>query len=271
MTAHGVDLIDENNAGRALFGLFKQIADTGSTHTDEHLYKVGAGDGEERHTGLARDGFGQQGLTGSRRAHEQNSLGNTGAQRIELAGVLQELDDLLQFLLFLIGAGHIIKGNTVVGILLLGLQLGKGHGVAPAARALHEDIPEAAHEQHGEQQRQHIDPPGHGLGGIIVLLDGCIGMLGIILIYQGVGILQEQAEIRHTVGDGGLFLIIELHGQLAGAKIQLILRHLLILKVIDDGAVLHLGLGGIHAENADRHVEEQRDEHYRDDPVSLFG
>ena len=109
MTAHGVDLIDENNAGRALFGLFKQIADTGSTHADEHLSKVGAGDGEERHTGLARDGFGQQGLTGSRRAHEQNSLGNTGAQRIELAGVLQELDDLLQFLLFLIGAGHIIK------------------------------------------------------------------------------------------------------------------------------------------------------------------
>ena len=153
-------------------------------------------------------------------------------------------------ILFLIGAGHIIKGNTVVGILLLGLQLGKGHGVAPAARALHEDIPEAAHEQHGEQQRQHIEPPGHGLGGIIVLLDGCIGMLGIILIYQGVGILQEQAEIRHTVGDGGLFLI---------------------LKVIDDGAVLHLGLGGIHAENADRHVEEQRDEHYRGDPVSLFG
>ena len=131
--------------------------------------------------------------------------------------------------------------------------------------------PDQAYQQHGEQQRQHIDPPGHGLGGIIVLLDGCIGMLGIILIYQGVGILQEQAEIRHTVGDGGLFLIIELHGQLAGAKIQLILRHLLILKVIDDGAVLHLGLGGIHAENADRHVEEQRDEHYRDDPVSLFG
>ncbi len=84
VTAHGVDLIDENNAGCALFGLFKQIAHARSTHADEHFYEVGAGDGEERHAGFSGDRLGKQGLTGSGRAHEQNALGDPGAQRIEL-------------------------------------------------------------------------------------------------------------------------------------------------------------------------------------------
>ena len=96
-------------------------------------------------------------------------------------------------------------------------------------------------------------------------------MLGVVLFYQIMGILQEQAEIGNSIGNGGLFFIIEQHGQLAGAEIQLVLRDLLILEVIDNGAILHLGLGGIEAEDAHCHVEKQRDENQRDDPISLFG
>ena len=256
VTTHGIDLIDEHDAGRALFRLLKQITDTGGADADEHLDEIGAGDGEERHARFAGDCLGKQGLTGSGRAHEQNALGDTGTQRIELAGILEELDDFLQLLLFLIGTCHIGKGDTIIGILLLGLELGKRHWVAAPAGALHEDIPEAAHEQDGEQQRQHIDPPRHCLGSIVILLDRSIGVLGVVLLYQIVRILQEQAEIGNGIGNGGLFFIIEQHGQLAGAEIQLIFRNLLVFEVIDDGTVLHLGLCGIKAENPDRHVEE---------------
>src|ERR1044071_8271904 len=35
MTTHGVDFIDEDNAGRVLFALLKQIADTGRADPDE--------------------------------------------------------------------------------------------------------------------------------------------------------------------------------------------------------------------------------------------
>lgn len=96
-------------------------------------------------------------------------------------------------------------------------------------------------------------------------------MLGIVLFYQIMGILQEQAEIGNSIGNGGLFFIIEQHGQLAGAEIQLIFRNLLVFEVIDDGTVLHLGLCGIKAEDAHCHVEKQCDKNQRNDPISLFG
>ena len=96
-------------------------------------------------------------------------------------------------------------------------------------------------------------------------------MLGIILLHQLVGVLQEQAQIGDSIVDGGLLFIIELHGQLAGAEIQLVFRDLPVAEIIDDGAVFHLGLGAVHAEQPHRHVEEQCDEHQRGDPVSLFG
>ena len=50
----GVDLVDEDDAGRVLLGLFEHVADAGSTDADEHLDKVRTGDGEEGNIGLAR-------------------------------------------------------------------------------------------------------------------------------------------------------------------------------------------------------------------------
>ena len=271
VTAHGVDLIDKDDAGRALFGLLEQVANTRCADTDKHFDKIGAGDREERHPRFAGDRLGQQRFTGSGRTHEQNALGDTGAQRIELGGIPEELDDLLQLLLFLIRTGHIFEGHAVVGVLLFGLELGEGHGVASAAGALHQQIPETAHKQNGKQQRQHIQPPRHRLGRIIILLDGGVGMLFVILVYQLMGILQEQAEVRHIVGDGGLFLVVQQDRQLTGAEIQLVFRYLLIPEIIDDGAVLAFGRGGIQAEDLYRHIAEQRDQHQWEDPTSFFG
>jgi hypothetical protein len=40
MAAHGVDLVNENNAGRVLLALFEEVADAACAHADEHLNEV---------------------------------------------------------------------------------------------------------------------------------------------------------------------------------------------------------------------------------------
>ena len=82
LAADGVDLVDEDDARAVLLGLLEQVAHAGRADADEHLDEVGAGDREERHAGLARDGAGQQRLAGSGRPVEQHALGDLGAQRL---------------------------------------------------------------------------------------------------------------------------------------------------------------------------------------------
>ncbi len=66
VAADGIDLVDEDNAGRLLLGLVEHVAHTGGAHADEHLDEVRTGDREEGDFRLAGDGLGQQGLTGTR-------------------------------------------------------------------------------------------------------------------------------------------------------------------------------------------------------------
>ena len=112
LAAHGVDLVNEDNAGVVLLGLVEQIPHTGGAHAYEHLHKVGAGDGEEGHPGLAGHSPGQQRFTSAGRAHQQHALGNAGAQGIVLVGVFEELHNLPEFFLFLVGAGHVRRSSA---------------------------------------------------------------------------------------------------------------------------------------------------------------
>src|SRR3974377_515040 len=48
---------------------------------------------------------------GPRRPHQQHPFGNLAAQHLELSGILQEFDDLLEFLNGLIHPGHVLKGG----------------------------------------------------------------------------------------------------------------------------------------------------------------
>ena len=66
MTADGVDLVDEDDAGRVLLALLEQIADARRADADEHLDEVGAADREERHVGFAGDRAREQRLAGAR-------------------------------------------------------------------------------------------------------------------------------------------------------------------------------------------------------------
>ena len=80
--------------GRVLLGLLEHVAHARGADADEHLDEVGAGDREERHLGLARDRARQQRLAGTGRADHQHALGNLAAELLELARILQEVDDL---------------------------------------------------------------------------------------------------------------------------------------------------------------------------------
>ena len=145
--ADGIDLIDEDDARGVLLGLLEHVAHARGAHADEHLDEVRARDGEERHLGLAGDGAREQRLAGARRADHQHALGDLAAELLELAGILQEVDDLDDLLLGLIHAGHIGEGHVD---LILPEQarpaLAEGHGAAAAGRALH--LAQQVHEHH---------------------------------------------------------------------------------------------------------------------------
>src|SRR4030095_5090515 len=80
--------------------------------THEHLDEVGAGNREEGHLRLARDGAREQCLAGAGAADHQHALRNLAAQLLELGGVLQEVDDLRDFLLGLVHARDIGEGDA---------------------------------------------------------------------------------------------------------------------------------------------------------------
>ena len=164
VTAHRVYLVDKHNGGRGLLGLFKQIAHAACAHAHEHFHKVGAGNGEEGHIRLAGHSLGQQGFARAGRAHQQNALGNAGAQLGIVLGVAQEIDHLLQFFLFLLGARHIGKGHLVLGgVLHPGTAAPEGHHLVVAARlAAHHEIPQRQKQQRNDQQGQEVIPPGDG-------------------------------------------------------------------------------------------------------------
>ena len=95
LLANGVYLVDEHDAGGFFLGLLEQITDFGRAHAHEHLHKLRAGDGEERHVGFASHSLCQHGLAGTRRADEQDALGHRGTDLFVFLGVVQIIDDLL--------------------------------------------------------------------------------------------------------------------------------------------------------------------------------
>ena len=88
MAADGVNFVNEHQARRALACLFKHIAHATGTNTDKHLHEIRAADAKEIGISLARNGLGQQGFAGARRANHQYALRNTAAEFLEFLGVL---------------------------------------------------------------------------------------------------------------------------------------------------------------------------------------
>ena len=157
LAAHGVDLVHEDDARAVLLGLLEQVTHAGGTDTDEHLHEVRTGDGIKRHAGLARNGAGQQGLTGTRRAIKQHATRNLRAQVVVARRILQEVLDFLQLIHGLIGAGNILEG---IGRHILGQLLGLGaadaeHAAGALLHAGHEPEQQAEEDDHRQQEAEH--------------------------------------------------------------------------------------------------------------------
>ena len=163
MAADRVDFVDEDDAGRVLLGLLEHVAHARGADADEHLDEVGAGDGEERHVGFAGDGARDQRLAGAGRADQQHAARNLAAEPLELAGIAQELDDLLQVLLGLVDAGDVLEGDAAMRLgEQLGARLAEAHRLA--AGALHlarQENPHADQRDERQPRDQQRDEPRH--------------------------------------------------------------------------------------------------------------
>ena len=163
MTADGVDLVNEDQAGAVLLGALEEVADTAGADADEHLDELRTGEGEEGNTGLTRDGFGKQGFTGSRRANQQHTLGDFCAHRGEALGGLQEGDDLLQVLFGFFNAGDVVEHHAGLGFHqeaclglteLHGLTGAAGHAATATAGEQHQATDQQEREEQVAQQSE---------------------------------------------------------------------------------------------------------------------
>ena len=116
VAADRVNLVDEDDARRVLLALLEQVAHARRTDADEHLDEVRTADREERDVRFPRDRAGEQRLAGSRRAHQQNALGNAAAELLELLRLLEELDDFLELFLRLVNAGHVLERHLLLRV-----------------------------------------------------------------------------------------------------------------------------------------------------------
>src|SRR5690606_25003403 len=158
VATNGVDLVDEDDAGRMLLGLLEHVTHTAGADPDEHFDEIRAGNGEERHLGLTCNGLGQQRLAGTGRADHQHPARNAATEALELARITQELDQLTNLFLGLIAAGNI--GQCSLDLILgeqARLGLAEAHGAATAAAtALH-----LAHKKHEHSDDHQNREAGH--------------------------------------------------------------------------------------------------------------
>ena len=108
MTADGIELIDEYEAGCLRLGLLEQVAHP-RANADKHLNELTAAQRKERDLRFARDGPGQQSFAGSRRTEQQYPFGNLGTERLVSLRVAEKINDLHQLGLRLVAAGNIIE------------------------------------------------------------------------------------------------------------------------------------------------------------------
>ncbi len=195
MTAHSVDLVDEDDARRMLFRLLEHVANTARTDTDEHLDEIRARDGEERHLGFARDRLGQQGLTGPGRTDHQNTARNTAAQALELTRIAQELDEFMNLFLGFITASDIGKGSLD---LVFGKQaclaLAEAHRAALASgAALH--LPHEEHEHGNDHQNREARDQQLGPDALLFRL---LALDNDVVVDQ----IADQAVVLDSRADG---------------------------------------------------------------------
>ncbi len=173
VSTDGVDLVDEDDARGVALGLVEEVAHAGCAHADEHLDELRTTDREERHARLTRDGLREKRLARTWRADEQHSLWNAGTERGELLRVLEELDDFLQFFLWLINAGDVQERHAGTGAAEhAGAALAEVERLVIGALRLPQEDEDDAED---DDDRQEADHQADVVGPGAILLDVVLG------------------------------------------------------------------------------------------------
>src|ERR1022692_2117191 len=140
---------------------------------------------------------GEQGLTGARRPVEQHALRDLGADRLEFAGALQEVLDLLEFLDGLIGPRHVREGclRRVLGDQF---RLGLAEVHHPRAAALH-----LVHHEQEDQDDQ--DRQGQGLDQRQQPV--ALGNLDVVALRRKVG-LEFRSDLLALISHPGCLVLL---------------------------------------------------------------
>ena len=202
-SAHGVNLVDEDDARRLLLGLGKHVAHAARAHADEHLHEVGTRHGEERHASLSGHGLGQQGLTCSRRADEQCARRNLSSEVGVFLRVLQEVDNLLHLLLGAFLSGHVLEGYAhLVGFLIeLCLALADAEDASATAETSATAHAAAEHPEEEEEEEQwaEVDENAPDVGASLVVVAVACELVLLLLVAEKFLQLVHGAELHADV------------------------------------------------------------------------
>src|SRR5580700_2351307 len=102
----------------------------------------------------------------------------SGPEMLELLGVFEEGDDLLDLVLGLVDAGDVGEGDLVLRVAQhAGLGLAERHGLAAARLELpHEEEEHDADEEHRQQRHERRRPEGRGV--VLLEVDLELAVLG---------------------------------------------------------------------------------------------
>jgi hypothetical protein len=287
LAADRVDLVDEDDARAIALGLVEQVTHAAGADADEHLDEFRTGDAEERHARLTGDGSREQRLTRAWRSHQQHAARDARAELIELLGVLQELDNFLQFGLGFVDAGHVLeRDDGLVAEEHAGAALAEAHRlVVGALRLAQHEEQEGADEQDGQQRRDDQTQPGATFRRIAAKDEWCRGARGGRRRASRRDVIVEVGDVlaRHLGVDDDVFagilgvLLVECYLELVGTlgdRLDLAFGHALkersgrgvVAAVRDEGAVL--GLEDQHVKECSRpHDQYEGDDAVAQEPV----
>jgi ATP-dependent Clp protease ATP-binding subunit ClpB len=166
----GVKFVDEDDARRFGFGLAEEIPNARRTDADEHLHELRPAEAEKRHLRFARDGLREQRLSGPWRPDKEYALGYAAADVRVLLRMLEEFDDLHQFLFRFVNARDIPKAHLhiVLGVNLRAAPRERHHTAFGASHLPEEEAPQRDQKhQRNDPAQQFRQPPVHDLAGVL--------------------------------------------------------------------------------------------------------
>lgn len=140
LASNRIQLVNKDDRRPLLPRRREELPDPPRSDSDVHLVELGSGGREERHSGLARYGTSEEGLARSGRTGKEYAARETTSELLIPGRVLQEVNDLEQFVLGFFHAVDVFKGRAAaVGVGRVGrggcLEVGRlGAGAKDAGR-----------------------------------------------------------------------------------------------------------------------------------------